>query len=383
MAKPFERTKSPFFSSGPCKKHPFWPDHLSEIKGLSRSHRSHCGIAEIQAVIEDCKALLEIPEDYKIALVAGSATGAIEMLMWSLLGQRPLDLLVWDVFGKRWQDDLTHQLKEVETRILSSEHGTIPDLDQVKFDHDVMFLWNGSTAGVKVPHTDWIPDDRKGLSICDMTSGVFSMHIPWLKIDAAAFSWQKALGGEAAHGMIVLSPKAIERLETYTPSWPIPGIFRMRQDGKALEGIFQGLTLNTPSMLCISDFRFALKWAKSIGGLQGLVRKSEENLAILENWVSSIDDWEFLAREKSCRSNTTVCLCYKGDGFHEKTQEQQWQFYRAIGSMLAEEGIAYDMVNHASAVPALRIWCGPTIDSKDLSILTQWIDWSVKEINNS
>jgi phosphoserine aminotransferase len=316
------------------------------------------------------KQILKIPDDYRVGIVPASDTGAFEMLMWNVLGERAVDVISFESFGKGWAYDIEKELKLSNVRVLTADYGDLPDITQADFDNDVVFTWNGTTSGVKVPNGDWIPSNRKGLTLCDATSAVFAMDIPWDKIDALTFSWQKVLGGEAAHGMLILSPRAIERIESYSPSWPLPKIFRLKKKGKLDESIFQGSTINTPSMICNEDYLQALKWAESIGGLNGLIAKSEENLRVIENFVEKHDWINFLAKDKSIRSNTSVCL----------NLNLQADKLKAMVRLLSEENVAYDISSYSEAPAGLRIWCGATVESSDLVILCQWLEWAYASV---
>ncbi len=363
--KPTEKPSNPCFSSGPCAKYPtFSLDKLGETP-LGRSHRSDIGKERLREAIEKTRKLLNIPVDYRIGIVPASDTGAIEMAMWNLLGPRGVDVICFESFGQAWASDIQNELKLEQVRELSAEYGKLPDLNGVNFDHDVVFTWNGTTSGVRVPDGDWIPVQRAGLVICDATSAVFAMEIPWEKIDVLTYSWQKVLGGEAAHGMLILSPAAVERIETYNPPWPLPKIFRLKKKGSFAEGIFKGSTINTPSMLCVQDYLEALSWVENAGGLKALFKKSEQNLEVVEDFVRARDWIDFLAADKEIRSNTSVCLQL------DLTEQE----IKELISILAEEGVAYDIASYRDAPPGLRIWCGATVDSRDIRILLQWIEW--------
>ena len=365
MTKPARRPQSPYFSSGPCAKRPGWRLASLENALVGRSHRAKEGKARLQEVLDRSRRILGIPDEWRIAIVPASDTGAVEMALWSLLGARGVDMLAWESFGEGWVTDVTKQLKLADTRVLRADYGKLPDLAEVDPKRDVVFTWNGTTSGVRVPNGDWIRDDREGLTICDATSAVFAMDLPWRKLDVVTWSWQKVLGGEAAHGMLVLSPRAVERLESYTPPWPLPKIFRLTSKGKLNEGVFKGETINTPSMLCVEDQIDALKWAESVGGLKGLIRRSEENLATIAAWVEKTPWVRFLAEDPAIRSCTSVCLSC------EKSNE--------IAALLAAEGVAYDIASYRDAPPGLRIWAGATVEKSDIEALLPWLEWAHAE----
>ncbi|MGB8952303.1 MAG: phosphoserine transaminase [Candidatus Aminicenantales bacterium] len=368
--KPTVKPKNPCYSSGPCAKHPgFMLDELKDTP-LGRSHRSSLGKAKLQESIERTKKLLGLPPGYLVGIVPGSDTGAFEMAMWSLLGPRGVDVLVWESFSQGWATDIQKQLKLPNVRVFKAEYGKLPDFSQVDFNNDIVFVWNGTTSGVKVPNGDWIADDRKGLTLCDATSAIFAMEIPFQKLDVITYSWQKVLGGEAAHGMLILSPRAVERLESHTPPWPMPKIFRMTKGGKLMAEIFEGSTINTPSMLANEDYLAALKWAEPIGGLPGLIRRSNDNLKVIENFAANHKWISFLAESKEIRSNTSVCL--KVDLPEEKLKE--------LVKLLAKEGVAYDCASYRDAPPGLRFWCGATAEKSDLEIVMQWLEWAYNEV---
>ncbi len=368
--KPSIKPKNPCFSSGPCAKH--HGHTLDNLKNapLGRSHRSKLGKGKLQESIEKTKKVLELPSDYRVGIVPASDTGAFEMSMWSMLGARGVDVFVWESFSKGWATDIKDQLKLENARIFTADYGKLPDLSQANFDNDIVFVWNGTTSGVKVPDGDWIPDDRKGLTLCDATSAVFAMEVPYHKLDVITYSWQKVLGGEAAHGMLILSPRAVERLENYTPPWPLPKIFRMIKKGKLNEKIFEGSTINTPSMLANEDYLDALEWAESVGGLQGLIERSNSNLGVFEEFVAQHGWISFLAERKEIRSNTSVCL--NVDLPEEKIKE--------IVTLLADEGVAYDCASYRDAPAGLRFWCGATVEKSDLQIVVQWLEWAYEQV---
>lgn len=379
MTKPITAPARPEFSSGPCAKRPGWSvDALSDAL-TGRSHRSKPGKAKLKYAIEKTREILGVPADYRIGIVPGSDTGAVEMALWSLLGARGVDMLAWESFGSGWVTDVAKQLKLEKVRLFDADYGNLPDLDAVDFNNDVVFTWNGTTSGVKVPNGDWIAADREGLTICDATSAAFAMDLPYDKLDVVTYSWQKVLGGEAAHGVIILSPRAVERLETYTPAWPMPKIFRLTKGGKLIEGIFEGATINTPSMICVEDYIDALEWAGGIGGLKGLIAKSEANLKVLEDWVAKTDWVDFLAADKATRSNTSVCLKVVDPWFQALDAEAQAAVPKKLAAILDEEGVAYDIGAYRDAPPGLRIWTGATVEAEDLAALTAWLDWAYAE----
>jgi phosphoserine aminotransferase len=369
--RPAVRPARPFFSSGPCAKHPGWK--LENLSGalLGRSHRSKPGMAKINEALARTRAVLAIPADYRITMVPASDTGAVELAMWSLLGPLPVDVFAWESFGNEWMTDAVKQLK-LNTRVFKADYGELPNLSQADPVHDTVFVWNGTTSGVRVPDGDWIAADRKGLTICDATSAAFAMELPWPKLDATTFSWQKVLGGEAAHGMLVLSPRAISRLQSHTPPWPLPKIFRLTKDGKLNEGLFEGETINTPSMLALEDYLDTLSWAESVGGLKGLIARTEANFAALSRWVGKCG---WLAFERF-RSNTSVCLKIVDTRFAGLSPADQAATVKKFVALLAQEGVAYDVGSHRSAPPGLRIWCGATVDVRDIEALTPWLDWT-------
>jgi phosphoserine aminotransferase len=368
--KPAIKPKCPNFSSGPCAKHPgFSLDELKDTP-LGRSHRSSLGKAKLQESIEKSKKILGLPENYLVGIVPASDTGAFEMAMWSLLGPRGVDVLVWESFSQGWATDIEKQLKLPNTRVFKADYGKLPDLSQVDFSNDVVFAWNGTTSGVKVPNGNWIPEDREGLTLCDATSAVFAMEIPYHKLDVITYSWQKVMGGEAAHGMLIISPRAVERLESYTPPWPLPKIFRMTKGGKLIEGIFKGSTINTPSMLANEDYLVALNWAESIGGLPALIQRTEANLKVIEDFVAKHDWIDFLAESKEIRSNTSVCL----------TVDLPEDKLKTLVKMLADEEVAYDCASYRDAPPGLRFWCGATAEASDIEAVMQWLEWGYNEL---
>ncbi len=374
--KPDIRPNNPRFSSGPCTKPPTWSLEGLADAPLGRSHRAAIGKNKLKAAIETTREILEIPSDYRIGIVPASDTGAVEMAMWSLLGARGVDMLSWESFGEGWVTDVVKQLKLDNVTHHSADYGKLPVLSAVNFDNDVVFTWNGTTSGVRVPNGDFIPADRTGLTICDATSAAFAQDLEWSKLDVTTFSWQKVLGGEAAHGVIVLSPRAVERLETYTPAWPMPKIFRMTKGGKLIEGIFAGETINTPSMLCVEDYLFALDWAKSIGGKAGLIARADANLAVLEKLVAKQDWIGFLAEDAATRSNTSVCLKITDPAVAALPADQQAAFAKGLAKLLETEGVAYDIGSYRDAPAGLRIWTGGTVETSDLEALVPWLNWA-------
>jgi phosphoserine aminotransferase len=379
MTKPTTRPNCANFSSGPCAKRPGWSLENLKDAALGRSHRSKLGKAKLVDVIERTRRVLGIPADYRIGIVPASDTGAVEMAMWSLLGPRGVDLMTWESFGAGWVSDAVKQLKLKDTRTLEAGYGKLPDLKSVNFDNDVVFTWNGTTAGVRVPNGDWIPADRKGLTLCDATSAAFAMRLPWDKLDVTTWSWQKVLGGEGQHGMIVLSPRAVERLTTYNPPWPMPKIFRLTQGGKLIEGVFKGETINTPSMLAVEDALDGLIWAEKIGGLEALVGRSENNLAAIEAWAAKTPWVGFLAADKAIRSCTSVCLVINDPAVAALAPEAKAAFSKKMVSMLEAEKVAYDIDAYRDAPPGLRIWAGATVETADLEALFAWLEWAFAE----
>ncbi len=376
VTAPAIRPANANFSSGPCAKRPGYSfDNLKDAP-LGRSHRAKVGKVKLKGAIDLTREILGVPADYLIGIVPASDTGAVEMAMWSLLGARGVDMLAWESFGEGWVTDVIKQLKLKDARVIKSGYGEIPDLKSVNFDNDVVFTWNGTTSGVKVPNADWIPADRKGLTICDATSAAFAQRLDWAKLDVVTFSWQKVLGGEAAHGMLIISPRAVERLESYQPSWPMPKIFRMTNNGKLIKGIFEGDTINTPSMLCVEDYLDALNWSKSIGGLEGLIGRADANLKVMADWVARTAWVDFLAANESIRSNTSVCLKIVDPAITALSAEQQAAFVKQLPALLEKEKVAYDIDGYRDAPPGLRVWCGATVESSDVAALTQWLDWA-------
>lgn len=370
------RPANPNFSSGPCAKRPGWSLSKLEDACLGRSHRSKPGKAKLAQAIDLTRSVLGIPDDYKIGIVPASDTGAVEMAMWSLLGERPVDMMAWESFGSGWVTDVIKQLKLDNARKIEADYGQLPDLTTVNPAHDVVFTWNGTTSGVRVPNADWISADREGLTICDATSAAFAQDLDWAKLDVTTYSWQKVLGGEAAHGMIILSPRAVERLESYTPPWPMPKIFRLTKGGKLIDGIFKGETINTPSMLCVEDYIDALEWSQSIGGLKGLMARADSNLEALTKWVDDTPWVDFLCADVANRSNTSVCLTIVDPALNE---EQQAAASKKLASLLDAEGVAYDIGAYRDAPAGLRIWAGATIELSDMQALLPWLDWAYAE----
>ena len=376
LAKPAARPANPRFSSGPCAKHP--GHSLDNLKNafLGRSHRARDGKARLKLAIDRTAQLLGLPDGYRLGIVPASDTGAMEMALWSLLGPRGVDMLAWESFGKGWVGDVTKQLKLPDVRVIEAEYGELPDLTEVDFTRDVVFTWNGTTSGVRVPDGSWIAGDREGLTICDATSAAFSQRLDWDKLDVATFSWQKALGGEAAHGMLVLSPRAVERLESYTPPWPMPKIFRLTKGGRLMEDVFRGVTINTPSMLCVEDWLDALDWAQSVGGLDALVARADANAQVISGWAGRAPWVDFLARVPETRSNTSICLKITDPAVTALPHDAQWAFVRQMTGLLEGEGAAFDIATHRDAPPGLRIWAGATVETPDLEALMPWLDWA-------
>lgn len=381
--RPTHRPLNPCFSSGPCAKRPGWNVEALGAAPLGRSHRGRLGKARLAEVIERTRDILQIPADYRIGIVPASDTGAVEMCMWSMLGARGVDITGWESFGKGWITDAVNQLKLEDVRVFTAEYGQLPDLSQLDGDRDIVFTWNGTTSGVRVPDGEWIADDRQGLTICDATSGVFAMELPWEKLDVVTYSWQKAMGGEGAHGMLVLSPRAVQRLESYTPPWPLPKLFRMTKGGQIDEALFRGSTINTPSMLCVEDAIDGLRWAESIGGLAELVRRSQVNLACLSAWVESSTWASFLAEDEATRSSTSICLKFVDPWYESLPADAQRAKENALVGLLEEEGVAYDIGSYRDAPPGLRIWGGSTVERSDIEALLPWLDWAWSEIKRA
>jgi phosphoserine aminotransferase len=376
---PGVRPVIPHFSSGPCAKRPGWSLQALTDAVLGRSHRSKIGKAKLKRAIELTREVLQAPSDYRIGIVPASDTGAVEMALWSMLGARPVTMLAWESFGEGWVSDVQKELKLKDVKVLKAPYGELPDLAKVDSDTDVVFTWNGTTSGVRVPDADWIKADRQGLTICDATSAAFAQRLDWAKLDVVTFSWQKALGGEAAHGMIVLSPRAVARLESFTPPRPLPKIFRMTKGGKLNEEIFEGATINTPSMLCVEDYLDTLNWGKSIGGLDALIARADANAKAIAEWVAHTPWIEHLAADPAIRSNTSVCLKVVDPVVLKLSADAQAKFVKGIAAALEKEGIAYDIDAYRDAPSGLRIWCGATVDRSDVEALTLWLDWAYGE----
>ncbi len=368
--QPTAKPKNPNFSSGPCSKRPGYDVSALKLDTLGRSHRSALGKKALGLACSETARILGLPEGYRVGVVPGSDTGAVEMAMWSLLGQRGVDVLAWESFGSGWATDVVKQLKLANARVLKADYGDIVDFSQVDFENDVVFTWNGTTSGVKVANADWIPDDRAGLTICDATSAVFAMDLPWEKLDVVTFSWQKVLGGEGAHGMLILGPRAVARLESYSPPWPLPKVFRLTSGGKLSEGIFRGETINTPSMLCVADYLDALAWIEAIGGVKAAIARSEANLAVIADFVAANDWISFLAKDPATRSNTSVCLSVQLDAEQVKK----------LVKLLDSEGVAFDIGSYKDAPAGIRIWCGATVETTDLQALMPWLAWAYQQV---
>ena len=380
LSEPFVRPQNPCFSSGPCAKRPGWSLQGLSDASLGRSHRATLGKAKLNEVIQRSRAILGIPRNYLVGIVPASDTGAIEMAMWSLLGQRGIDMLTWESFGAAWVSDVTQQLKLDNVREIAADYGHLPDLDQVNFSRDVVFTWNGTTSGVCVPDGKWIASDRSGLTICDATSAAFALDLPWDKLDVTTWSWQKVMGGEAAHGMLVLSPRAVERLETYIPPWPLPKIFRLIEGGKVIGSIFEGATINTPSMLAVEDALDGLRWAEELGGLQTLQSRVRANMAAMTAWLEGNSDFAFLAEKVETRSPTSICLKINAPWFQALTTDAQKAAAKALAALLEEAGVAFDIGSYRDAPPGLRIWGGATVETEDLVALFPWLDWALANV---
>jgi phosphoserine aminotransferase len=381
--KPHVRPANPCFSSGPCAKRPGWT--VEALKGalLGRSHRAAVGKAKLDEVVTRSRTILGIPAAWRVAIVPASDTGAVEMALWSLLGARGVDVLTWESFGEGWATDVMSQLKLKDARVLKAPYGELPDLNTVDWSRDVVFTWNGTTSGARVPNGDWISSDRAGLAICDATSAVFAMDLPWDKLDVVTWSWQKVLGGEAAHGMLALSPRAVARLESYTPPWPLPKIFRMTSKGKLSAGIFEAETINTPSLLVVEDAIDGLTWAAGLGGLPALKARSEANLAAIAEWIEARQWIDFLAADPAIRSCTSVCLKIVDDWFQRLSPDAQRAQVKRLEALLEDEGVAYDVAGHRDALPGLRIWCGATVETADVKALLPWLDWAYEEVRRA
>jgi phosphoserine aminotransferase len=376
-AKPQTRPARPEFSSGPCAKRPGWTAEAVAARAfLGRSHRAAKPKAQLKDAIDRTARLLGVPDDYRVGIVPASDTGAFEMAMWSMLGVRPVDMLVWESFGQGWATDVTKQLKLSDARLLTAPYGELPDLSQVRKDADVCFTWNGTTSGARVPDGDWIADDREGLTLCDATSAAFAQDLPWAKLDVTTFSWQKAMGGEAAHGILILSPRAVERLESYTPPRPLPKIFRLTKGGKLIDGVFNGETINTPSMLCVADAVDALDWMEGLGGLDATRARADSNFRALQDWVEATPWIENLVADPAVRSNTSVCLRIVDPEIAGRDEAAQRDFVKAMTKLLEAEGVAYDIAGYRDAPPGLRVWCGTTVDTADVAALGPWLDWA-------
>ncbi len=371
--KPSQKPGNPNFSSGPCSKRPGYDVSRLDLALLGRSHRSAPGKAQLALSLEKTAELLHLPPGYRVGIVPASDTGAFEMAMWSLLGARPVDVFAWESFGKGWASDISQQLKLNDVRLFEAPYGELPDLGQASPEHDIVFTWNGTTSGVKVPDGDWLAADRAGLTLCDATSAVFAMELPWEKLDVVTWSWQKVLGGEGAHGMLILSPRAVERLESHTPPWPMPKIFRLTKGGKLIDGIFTGATINTPSMLCVADFLDALQWVEDIGGVSATMARSQANLAVIEDFVAQHPWIHFLAADAAVRSNTSVCL----------TLDLEDAQVKDMVRLLQDEQVALDIGAYRDAPAGLRIWCGATVESRDLELLMPWLKWAYQQVNKS
>ena len=365
----------PFFSSGPCAKRPGWTSENFNTNTLGRSHRSSVGKARLKEAIDRTRALLRLPDDYRLGIVPASDTGAVEMAMWSMLGSRPVDMFAWESFGQGWVTDAVKQL-DLDARVITAPYGEIADLAAAEPAHDTVFTWNGTTSGVRVPNADWISADREGIVICDATSAIFAQPLDWAKLDVVTYSWQKVLGGEGGHGVLILSPRAVERLESYVPPRPLPKIFRLTKGGKLIEGIFEGATINTPSMLCVEDYIDALQWAEDLGGLDALHARADANAAALSSWVEKTDWIDHLAADPATRSNTSMCLKIVDPDFAALDEKEQRAFVKKMEKLLAAEGAAFDIGGYRDAPPGLRIWCGATVETTDIEALGPWLDWA-------
>ncbi len=380
VTKPRARPANPCFSSGPCAKRPGWSAAVLRDAALGRSHRAGAAKARLVEVIARSKAMLGIPADWRLGILGGSDTGAFEAALWSLLGARRVEVLVWESFGAGWATDIVQQLGIADAQVRRADYGALPDLGAVAPESDIVFVWNGTTSGVRLPHGDWIADDRGGLTICDATSAAFAMPLPWAKLDVATWSWQKALGGEAQHGMLALGPRAVERLESHRPPWPLPKLFRLTRAGKLNEGIFRGETINTPSMLCVEDALDALRWAESIGGLEAMVARADANLAAVADWVARTGWVDFLCADPALRSSTSVCLSIVDPWFAGQPEDRQRATAARLARLVADEGAAQDINGYRAAPPGLRLWAGPTVERGDLEALFPWLDWAWRRL---
>lgn len=381
--KPNIRPQNPRFSSGPCTKRPGWTVDVLKSALTGRSHRSAAGKAKFAEAVQRTKQILQLPENYQVIFTPASDTGAMEMAIWTLLGERPVDVLAWESFGMGWVKDITDELKLENVNVLKADYGKLPDLSKVNSGHDVVFTWNGTTSGVCVPDGDWISDEREGLTICDATSGIFAMPLPFEKLDVTTYSWQKALGGEAQHGTMILSPRAIARLESYTPSWPLPKLFRLIKGGKIDPALFEGSTINTPSLLVLEDYLDALNWAGSVGGYEGLVKRTAKNAALIKAWVKKTDWVEFLAEDENYRSPTSVCLKITDPWFTAKPEDERKALVNKLVKLLETEQVAYDVGAYRAAPPGLRIWAGATVEAENLEALFPWLDWAYDEVREA
>ena len=383
MTMPTQKPLNPRFSSGPTSKRPGWDIATLPTTSLGRSHRAADEKAKLRDVIEKSKEILGIPTDYQVGIVPASDTGAFEMAMWTMLGERGVDVLSWESFGQGWRTDVTKQLRLEDVRDISADYGALPDLSTVDCDRDVLFTYNGTTSGVKLPSTDWITKDRLGLTFCDATSAAFAMEMDWHKLDVVTWSWQKVLGGEAAHGMIALSPRAVARLESFTPSWPIPKIFRLTKNGKLIADIFQGATINTPSMIAVEDQLDALRWTQQIGGLKALIERSQSNLKVIEDWAGKSNWADFLSEREDTRSSTSICLKITDEWFNDKAADDQTKTIKQMTKLLADETVAFDIAGYRDAPAGLRIWGGATVESSDIAALLPWLDWAYAKVKGS
>ena len=382
ISKPEVRPNNCNFSSGPCAKRPDWSVSALKDALVGRSHRSALGKARLKESTDRMASVLDIPKGYRVGIVAGSDTGAVEMCLWSMLGGRSVDMLAWESFSSGWVTDVVKQLKLKDVNVYEADYGKLPDVSKVNFDNDVVFAWNGTTSGACLPNGDWIASDRKGITICDATSAVFAMDMPWEKLDVTTFSWQKVLGGEAAHGVIILSPRAVERLESYTPSWPMPKTFRMTKGGKLIEGIFEGSPINTPSMLCVEDVIDALKWAENLGGKEGLLSRTKANLKAFENWVEKTEWIEFLAETKETRSSTSICFSIVAPWFTALDAKEKTKAAKKISALLDKEDVAYDINSYKDAPAGIRVWGGATVETSDIEALCPWLDWAYENVKS-